>query len=87
MGMTVVIAPELEPFVEAELAGGAIGTREELVAKALVLYREMKNRHEQLREEVARARAEAAAGDVAPLDIEDIIGRGYERLAKDGITD
>ena len=87
MTMSVTIPPELEPFVEAELASGAFASEAELIAKALELYRQMKKRHEELRTEVGRSLDEAKRGDVAELDVEQVIARGYERLAQEGITD
>jgi Arc/MetJ-type ribon-helix-helix transcriptional regulator len=83
----VTIPSELEPFVAAELASGAVSSEAELIAKALGLYREMKKRHEELRAEVKRSLGQARQGDVAELDVEQVIARGYERLAKENITD
>ena len=87
MPMTVAIPTNLEPFVQKEIATGAVGSEQELVTRALELYCEMRQRHGGLKAEVDRSLAEAARGEVADLDIEATISRGVERLASRGITD
>ena len=74
--MTVTVPAHLHSFVQGELAGGAFAHEEELVGKALELYREMKVRHESLRADVQRSLDEANCGEVDDLDIEATIARG-----------
>lgn len=81
--MSVSIPPELQPFIQQELANGI--SEEELVAKALVLYQEMKTRHNELRSRVQQSSEQADRGEVAELDIETVIARGYERMKSQGI--
>ncbi len=79
--------PELEQFVQQELATGKYQSETELVNRALEVYRELKLRHDTLRADVETAIAQADRGEAKPLDIEEVIARGTERLSKEGITD
>jgi Arc/MetJ-type ribon-helix-helix transcriptional regulator len=87
MSMSVSIPPELQPFIEQELACGPCKSEEELVARALLLYQEMKARHNELRSRAQRSLEQADLGHAAELDIEAVITRGYERMKNQGITD
>ena len=79
--------PELEHFIQQELAAGNFQSETELVNRALEVYRELKLRHDTLRADVERSLAEADRGEATPLDIEEVIARGTGRLAQEGITD
>jgi Arc/MetJ-type ribon-helix-helix transcriptional regulator len=85
--MTVAIPSSLQGFIEREVAAGEAGSEEELVTRALELYREMRARHAILKADVQESLAQADRGEVAELDIEAIIADGTQRLAKEGITD
>ena len=69
MTMTVSIPSRLQPFVEAELASGAFADENELVAKALELYREMSGKCQSLRNDVRQSIEQASRGEVAPLEM------------------
>ena len=47
----------------------------------------MKSRRDQLRSQVEQSLVQADAGETQQLDIEAIIARGYDRLAREGIAD
>ena len=47
----------------------------------------MKQRHDELRAQVQQSLEEAARGEVEEFDVEAIITRGRERLAREGVTD
>jgi len=85
--MTIDIPPELEAYVQQELATGAYRTREELIRDALSVFRDLRERHETLRADVARAIAQAERGEACEIDIDELIARGTKRLAAKGITD
>ena len=53
--MNVEIPPELEPYVDRELAEGGYQSREDLVRDALTVFRELRQRHESLRADVQKA--------------------------------
>jgi Arc/MetJ-type ribon-helix-helix transcriptional regulator len=73
--MSVSIPSELQPFIERELATGKFRDEQELVAKALTLYLELQERHDELRTRVQRSLEQADRGEVAELNIESIKAR------------
>jgi Arc/MetJ-type ribon-helix-helix transcriptional regulator len=73
--------PEIEEFVQQELATGEYRGEGDLINQALSVYRELKLRHDLLRADVAHAISQADSGDVAPLDIEAIKSELMEELA------
>ena len=87
MVMSVSIPSNLQQFILGEVAAGAAGSEEELVAKAIELYREMRNRHSALKADLQQSLSEADSGNVAGLDIEATIARGTARLNSEGIAD
>ena len=76
--------PELEQFVKQELANGTNENEEELVIDALTAFREMKQRHDELRRDVQRSIEQADRGEVAPLDTEATIAEARRRFAQRG---
>jgi putative addiction module CopG family antidote len=79
--MTTTLPPDLMKFVEQELATGKFETESELLIRALELYREMKTRHDALRQEVQASLESADRGEVAPFDIEEVISEVERRSA------
>ncbi len=73
----VRLSPELEQYIEEKLASGDFATREELLAKALQVYRELEEDDDDsdLRELVAERLAQAERGEVMPLDMEAVKAR------------
>jgi Arc/MetJ-type ribon-helix-helix transcriptional regulator len=84
MTMTVAIPSSLQEFVQEELAAGSVRTEEELVARALELYREMKSRHSALKAEIDQSLAEANRGETAPLDIASLKDKLASELTESG---
>ncbi len=80
--MTVEIPPELEQYVQEELARGEYRSQEELIADAVRVLRELKNRHERLRRDVETAIAQSERGESRPLDVAAIKVEGRRRLAE-----
>jgi putative addiction module CopG family antidote len=72
MTMSVSIPNSLRAFIEEELATGEYSSEAELVVKALEVYRELKKRHHELREDVQRSIAQAERGEVKPFDMDAI---------------
>ena len=87
MTVSVTIPADLQPFVESEMSTGRFEDEGQLVTKSLELYREMKQRHDQLRARVQQSLEEAARGEIEEFDVEAIIMRGRKRLADEGLTD
>lgn len=75
MAITVTLAPEVEAYVRSEVAGGTAIDEAELVSQALNLFREMKERHTDLRQQVQESLASADRGEIEELDIESVKSR------------
>ena len=63
------------------------GKRKLPVQESLVAFREYQQELERLREEIRPALERAAKGEGKEVDLEDILRRGRERLAKEGVSD
>jgi Arc/MetJ-type ribon-helix-helix transcriptional regulator len=85
MTRDVTISANLWGFIQQEVATGSAANEEEVVSRALELYREMKSRHGMLKSEVAQSLAELHRGEVAPLDIvflKDTLASEFAELLK-----
>jgi putative addiction module CopG family antidote len=82
--MTVpeTLPPDIEEFVRQELDRGTFRSRDELLAEALRVFRDLRSRHESLREEVRRAIEQADQGEAVEIDMEDVIAAGMERASR-----
>ncbi len=85
--MEKIYPPELEKFVRQELASGNFLSEADLLNRALGVYCELKKRHNALRLEVETAIFEAERGEAKPLDIEEVIARGNQRVSDEGASD
>ena len=65
-------SPDLQQFVQDQLATGEFRDEEDLMQQALTVYRELRTRHDTLRADIESAIAQANRGEVAPLDIDAI---------------
>lgn len=67
----VRLSPELERYIEEQLASGAFATREDLITEALRTYRDLEQDDDDsdLRELVAERLAQAERGEVMPMDL------------------
>ena len=68
--MLDVFPPDIERFVQQELAGGEYSSREDLIVDALRVLRQVKTRHTELRDKVRHSIAQAERGEMMPLDTE-----------------
>lgn len=78
---------DLQAFIQQELDSGHYQSEDELVAAALKVYRELRARHQQLCDDVLDSIAQADRGEAGPLDIDEVVARGRQRLAAKGIED
>jgi putative addiction module CopG family antidote len=76
--------PDLEQFVQQELANGRYQSEDELLIDALSVFREMKQRHAALCRDVQRSIEQADRGESSPLDTEATIAEGRRRLSEQG---
>jgi hypothetical protein len=77
---------DMEGYVQQKLASGQFGSREELTAEALRVYRELEIKHAQLKSDVQAAIDECDRGLCAPLDIEAIETELISELRPDGTS-
>ena len=68
--MSLSLPPDLEQFVQQELASQAYGSRDDLVVAAVALLRDTKTGMDQLRSELTRRIAELDRGEGIELDSE-----------------
>ena len=80
--MSISYPPELAEFVKHEIDRGACHSEDELVVNALLAYREMKLRHEELRQRVEKSLDQADRGEADVWDIEAIIAQAHNRHAR-----
>jgi hypothetical protein len=80
-------------LTEVELLHSFIGTRldsghrDDSVEQTLADFAEYRRQLEEFRATLREAEAQSARGESKPLDVDDVIRRGRERLAAKGITD
>jgi hypothetical protein len=81
------------PPTDVELLHSFLGTRinsghrDDSVEQVLADFAEYRRQLTELRASLREAEAQSARGESKPLDVEDVIRRGRERLASKGITD
>lgn len=63
------ISPELQAYVNSKISGGTFGSETEFVSEAVRLYRDVEQRHLQLKQQIADRIAEADQQESQPLDI------------------
>lgn len=84
--MTIALPSELEELVNAKIQSGQYHSAGEVIREGLRLLEEKdmlrQIKLEQLRKDIVIGIEQADRGDLAPLDVEDIIARGKKRLAE-----
>ncbi len=84
--MTVSLPAEMEEFVNAKVRSGEYPCVSELVHYSLYLLQDRdalrQIKMERLRKDIAVGVESADRGELAPLDVENIIARGRERFAE-----
>jgi antitoxin ParD1/3/4 len=71
----ITYPPELEDFVQDELASGRHASEGELMLHALQVYRELKVRHDELRAAVEVAIAQSARGESTDWNADEFLAR------------
>ena len=80
----IAFPPDIEAYVQHKIASGQFHSREELAAEALRVYRDMEQRHAQLKADIQAALIQVRNGNSAPLDIEAIQAELLEELDANG---
>ncbi len=71
--MSTAYSPEIKKFIADELASGTYEDETALLAEALEVFRELKQRHTDLRQQIQQSIEDERSGRIAPLDINEII--------------
>ena len=79
--MASTYPPEIEQFVQEELASGQFTDENALLTAALEVYREVKEKHAELRDRVQESVSQAERGEIEPLNIKQ---RLSDRIDADG---
>ena len=78
--MSAIIPPEFQAFVIDGIASGRFRSEEEAVKEGLDLLRSRERKLDALRKDIQEGLDDLEAGRSSPLDVEDIIRRGQQRL-------
>ena len=70
--MTRTFPTELNQFIQDELQSGGYADEDAVLTAALEVFREVRQRHAQLRGRVQESLAQVHAGEATPLDIDEI---------------
>ena len=85
--MTATLPEDLEEYVKAKVQSGEYPSAVEVIRAGLHLLEDQETlrqiRLERLRKEIAVGIEQADRGEVAPLDVENIIAQGKRLLAQD----
>lgn len=82
--MTITLPPELQDFVNRKVESGSYSSAEDVVRDALNVLRDQDRdcqiTIDQLRSELAIGIAQADAGQLAPMDMDEIMAEVRKRL-------
>ena len=73
---------DLNQFIQDELETGDYANEDALLKAALEVFREVRQRHAELRSRVQGSLAEARAGEATPLNMEETKQKLVNRLAQ-----
>ena len=84
--ITVAFSADLEEYVKAQVQSGQFNSSREVIRAGLQLLQAQNTlrqiKLEQLRKDLMVGIEQAERGEVAPLDVEDIIRRGMQQLTE-----
>ena len=84
--MPATYSPEITKFIAEELATGTYEDETALLTEALEVFRELKLRHTELRQQIHQSLEDEKAGRIAPLDVNEIIAELELELNEAGQT-
>ncbi len=80
--MTRTFPTDLNQFIQDELQSGSYADEDAVLTAALEVFREVSQRHSELRGRVQESLAESHAGEATPLDLDEIRQSLTNRLAQ-----
>ncbi|MBX3412960.1 MAG: type II toxin-antitoxin system ParD family antitoxin [Pirellulales bacterium] len=84
--MSMMLPPDLQSFVEAEVSSGRYESEQALVQDAVHVLRDMSEQYQALYTEVEASIAQADRGELHPLDTEGAKAEGRRRLANRSVS-
>ena len=85
--MAYQFPPDVAQLINEQMSGNAYSSEDEVLRHALLIFREVKARQEQLVADVRKGIEQADQGLARPLDIEALLERCSLKLAEEGIHD
>ena len=76
--------PDLEEYVQRKVRSGEFASRDDFTAEAVRFYRELEERHQRLKADIAVALDEVQRGEDEPFDIESIKQELLDNLDEQG---
>ena len=70
--MKLAYPPEIDAYVREQIAAGRFADETEFATAAFRMYRELEQRHQELRSQVQHSIEQAERGELAALDMEEI---------------
>jgi len=80
--MTRTFPTDLNQFIQDELQSGSYADEDAVLTAALEVFREVRQRHVELRGRVQASLAESHAGEATPLDMDEIRQSLTNRVAQ-----
>ena len=78
------LSPEIERFIQAQLARGAYQDRDELIEEALRLWKRQQEDRAYIAREVTKGVEQAERGEYDELDMDAIVTEVHEQLDAEG---
>ena len=85
--MAYQFPPDVAQLVSEQMTGSEYNSEDDVLRHALLVFREVKIRQEQLLADVQKGIEQADQGLARPLEIEALIDRCSQKLADEGIRD
>lgn len=85
--MAYQFPPDVAQLVSEQMTSSGYSSEDDVLRHALLVFREVKVRQEQLLADVRKGIEQADQGLARPLDIEALIDRCSQKLAEEGIHD
>ena len=92
--MTLAYPPDLQRFVDDQISAGEFRSEEEFAVFAAALYRDLSDRHQELRQHVQLGIAEIERGEGSEVEgsenlrnfLDDLKSQGRQRLQQAGFA-
>lgn len=80
--MAETLPPDLQQFIDQSVASGEFETPDACIAAALRAFRELKQRHDDLRADIQHAIEQSNRGESRPLDMSAVKAEARRRFSQ-----